>query len=551
MDRRAFLRFPAAPVAEAARRTQAATLALDQDAPPLQPLDIDAGLEPYAAPLDRRRASHLLRRTGFGARPDQVDALTGMTSEDAVDALVDQAVGAPFPEPPVWADEAVPRNRQEREAVYIPANNEWYLEFRRDWFMEMFYGGLRERMTLLWHNHFVTEADAYFGLAVYAYRYVNTLRNHAVGNFKDFVFDVGLDPAMLYYLNGTQNRVGEPNENYARELLELFTMGQYDDHGNKNYEQPDIEEIARAFTGYVADPFSLTVQHVAAFFDDTDKTIFGQTGPFDYAGVVDLLFAERSEQIAVFISRKLYEAFVYAAPDEALVADLAGVMVANNFEIAPVLKTLFRSAHFMDDQVLGAQIKSPVSMVTGFLNEVNFDDPPANLFLLMDRFTFFMEQRLLDPPNVAGWDEHHTWLNTTTLPIRWLVSEFMIFGARNQQPIDLVPLAERVLAMQDPAPDPTDPASAFVLPGALAEQLISVPLESLDIVAPSSGFAGDLVNFPIPPEVENGPAYLRDLAIIFLGDVPWYDWSLLRPEAPFLLLNFTRYLTQTPEFQLT
>jgi uncharacterized protein (DUF1800 family) len=518
---------------------------------PLKPLAIEAGLESYTAPLDQPHATHLLRRTGFGARPGEIDALMGMDVQTAIPVIVEAAINAPLPDPPVWANEAVPRRNDAQSQAYIQNNGEWMLELRGDWFRQMYMGGLRERLTLFWHNHFVTEADTYLNLAVYAYRYVNTLRTHAVGNFKDFVHAIGTDPAMLYYLNGAQSVAGAPNENYARELLELFTMGEFDAEGHPNYTQDDIQEIARALTGWVPDPFSLTVQHVNVLFDNSEKTIFGRTGAWGYDDVVDILFEERGPQIATFICRKLYQAFVYEAPDESLVSDLADVFVASNYDLAPVLNVLLQSAHFMDEEAIGAQIKSPATMVVGLLQEVLFETPPDNLFLFLDRFAVFMQQRILYPPNVAGWEEHHTWLNTTTLPLRWLVSEFLIYGSRNEQAIDLVPLAEHLLGALDTPLDPSDPKSVFALPLALAEHLLPVPPETLDLNPPSEGFGGDLDNFPIPQEVLDGPAHVADLAKIFLVGVPWYEWSLYRPEAAALLLYFTRYLTQTPEFQLT
>ena len=554
MDRRAFLQRATSPRPVRAPRVPtrpASRTAVQDDDIPLKPLAIEAGLERYTAPLDPPHATHLLRRTGFGARPAEIDALVGMDVQTAIPVIVEAAINAPLPDPPVWANEAVPRRNDAQRQAYIQNNGEWMLELRGDWFRQMYLGGLRERMTLFWHNHFVTEADAYLNLAVYAYRYVNTLRTHAVGNFKDFVHAIGTDPAMLYYLNGAQSVAGAPNENYARELLELFTMGEFDQQGSPNYTQDDIQEIARALTGWVPDPFSLTVQHVNALFDNSEKTIFGLTGAWGYDDVIDLLFEERGPQIATFICRKLYQAFVYEAPDESLVSDLADVFVANNYDLAPVLDVLLQSAHFMDEEAIGAQIKSPVTMVVGLLQEVLFETPPDNLFFFLDRFAAFMEQRILYPPNVAGWEEHHTWLNTTTLPLRWLVSEFLIYGSRNEQAIDLVPLAEHLLGALDTPSDPSDPKSVFALPLALAEHLLPVPPETLDLNPPSEGFGGDLDNFPIPQEVLDGPAYVADLAKIFLVGVPWYEWSLYRPEAAALLLYFTRYLTQMPEFQLT
>lgn len=555
MDRRAFLQRSAAPrpvrIPPAGRATlPPAPLIVQDDDKPLKPLAIQAGLETYSVPLDRRRSAHLLRRTGFGARPGEIDALVGMEAQDAIPILLEEAANVPLPEPPIWVDEAVPRrDNQEREA-YIQANGEWMLEFRGDWFRQMYTSGLRERLTLFWHNHFVTESETYANLAVYAYRYVTTLRTHALGNFKAFVHAIGIEPAILYYLNGAQSVAGEPNENYGRELLELFTMGQEDSQGNANYTQQDIQEIARALTGWLPDPFSLTVQLVNVLFDNGEKTILGRTGTWGYDDVIDILFEERGHQIGEFIGRKLYQEFVYAAADESMVAGLADVFVANNYEIMPVLEAIFQSAHFMDDEAIGAQIKPPIAMQIGLLQEVQYENPPDNLFRFLDRFSFFMEQRILDPPNVAGWEGHHTWLNTTTLPLRWLVTEYLIYGTRDQG-IDLVPMAETLLASLDTSIDPSDPASVFKLPLAMAEHLLSVPLETLDINAPSEGFGGDLDDFPIPQEVLDGPAYARDLAQIFLVGVPWYEWSLYRPEAAALLLFFTRYLTQTPEFQLT
>ncbi|MDX1548901.1 MAG: DUF1800 family protein, partial [Rhodothermales bacterium] len=299
-----------------------------------RPLGIAAGLTPYAAPLDRRHAVHLLRRTGFDAAPAEVDALLGMEAGDAVDALVDAALVPPVPMPPDWVDEGVPRSQDAQQTYFMDRNPEWLMEYYATLMRQLYYGGLREKMTLFWHNHFVTEIDAYL-IAPYAYRYVETLRTHALGNFKDFVHAIGIDSAMLLYLNGVQNAAGAPNENYARELLELFTMGPEDDQGTPNYTQQDIEEIARALTGWLVDPFNLTVQLVSVRHDGGEKTIFGRTEAFGYDDVIDLLFEERPEQIAAFLCRKLYRAFIYEAPDEALVAELAQVMRAHDFAIAP------------------------------------------------------------------------------------------------------------------------------------------------------------------------------------------------------------------------
>ncbi|MDX1548902.1 MAG: DUF1800 family protein, partial [Rhodothermales bacterium] len=260
-------------------------------------------------------------------------------------------------------------------------------------------------------------------------------------------------------------------------------------------------------------------------------------------------FEERPEQIAAFLCRKLYRAFIYEAPDEALVAELAQVMRANDFAIAPVVRALLKSAHFFDEQVIGAQVKSPVAMLAGFLSELHLGELPPNVFLQLNRTAFLLQQSLLDPPNVAGWEGHHAWLNTTTMPLRWLVTQSILFGDRTQDGLNLRPLA--TLLLQRDGVDPATPASVFDLAVAMAEHLLPTPLAVLDLNAPAEDFAGDLEGNPLPPAVTSAPQHERDLAKIFLAGVPWYEWNLDQPEAGFLLNNFIRYLTSLPEFQLT
>ncbi len=507
------------------------------------PLRIGAGLEAHAALLDARSAAHLLRRAGFGASPGQVAALLGQPAADAAAQLVEEARNAPLPEPPVWINETPPpRNasREERDA-YEQNNREWRNAWIRDWFAEMHRLGLRERLTLFWHNHFVTELQTY-RLAIYAYRYVTVLRTHALGNFKDFVYDVGIDPAMLIYLNGAQNRRQAPNENYARELLELFTMGQFDGQGSKNYEQNDIEEIARALTGWTFTDDNLGATFAARRHDDGPKTIFGRTGNFGYDDVIDLLFEERPRQIAEFVCRKLYEAFVYAAPDEALVAQLADVFLANNFEIAPVISTLLSSAYFFDEQVFGACLKSPAELLVGLLHELNADPTPQD-FNNLRRLSSLLQQEVLNPPNVAGWPGHHAWLTTTTLVARWGFMDRVLDLLNRHDALNLTALSEQLH-------DPNDPQAAFTLPVALAEHLLPVSLDLLDLQAPDAPFAGDLANNPIPAEVAAGPAYARTLAKLFLSGSPWYEWNLYREDAQARLTQYLLTLTRIPEFQL-
>ncbi len=528
MDRRTFFRFSAPSPSTAS--------------PALTPLSISAGLEPQTAPLDQLSAAHLLRRTSFGAAPEQVEGYLGQIAADVAADLVQAAAETPMPDPPEWINETAPGRdaTQEQRRAYQQANRERLREWVADWYQRMVEYGLREKMTLFWHNHFVTQVETYRG-APLAYRYLTALRTHALGNFKDFVRAIGLDPAMLIYLNGIQNRVGAPNENYGRELLELFTMRQFDGQGNENYTQQDIEEIARALTGWRINESDYTVSLIPNRFDDGEKTFFGRTGQWGYDDVIDIIFEERAAQIAEFIARKLYGEFIYAAPDETLVAELAQIFLDNDFEITPVVNALLGSAHFFDQQVIGAHIKSPVEMLVALILELDIVPGPET-FNFLNRVSEPLQQALLSPPNVAGWEGHHTWLNTTTYVSRGnLITE--VLQRQGTDRLNLVALAEKLH-------DPEDPNAAFTLPVALAEHLLAVPLDLLDLHVSQEPFAGDLITNPIPTEIENGPTYARNLAKLFLADTPWYEWNLQTGGASRVISSYIQLLNFLPEFQL-
>ena len=510
-----------------------------------KPLSIQAGLEAYEGTLSRDQAAYLLRRTGFGASIDQINAITDRNAAEVIDEIVDAAldtVTTPVPPEPVWANELIPFNGSQEEIdQYIQNMIAWGNELQDEWLSAMIRVGFRERMTLFWHNHFVTQYEGYF-VAMHGYRYLRLLREHALGNVKNFVYAIGLDPAMLRYLNGDSNQKIEPNENYARELLELFTMSPKDQEGNDNYTQTDIEEIARALTGWVIDYLTHTTVFLPERFDEGVKSFLGRTGEFGYDEVIDIIFEERGAQTAYFISEKLYTEFVYALPDPVIVQQLADELVSNEFNLVPVIRILLKSAHFFDPQLSGAQIKSPVDLLAGMSNEVGVTPNEVGTSFLKAAASF-LEQTLLGPPNVAGWPGYHSWVSTTSLPIRWLLTDFLLFGDNGGNLVNLVPVVKKM-------PEATDPLAAFKLPVAMASYFLAVPGENLDIGNVTEEFGGDLVNFPIPEEVVNGPSYIQNLAKIFLVGVPWYEWDIDSEQAPLLLVLFARFLTQMPEFQL-
>lgn len=509
------------------------------------------GLSPLSSAWDRRRAAHLVRRTSFGAIKREVDrALNDGSATAAVSRLIETARTTPLPEAPSWYNSSS-----------STGTNEIY-DLQRTWLEAMRNLGLIEKMTLFWHNHFVTQWSANQGKASNSvghltYDYYKLLRFHALGNFRTLVYNIGLNPAMLIYLDGFVNQKGQANENYGRELLELFTMGQYGPNGSENYSEQDIKEAARALTGWdVNNGNNATFD--PARHDRNSKTIMGKTDLYDYDGVIDLIFAERSQQIAHHICRKLYSFFVQPTPDEAFVSQLAQVFLANNFEIAPVVEMLFASEHFYHDSLIAARIKSPVELLIGFLREAELTPNQELLDNLREILTpTALNQELFNPPNVAGWPGinppgadgqpgHYSWLTTGTLPDRWNTLERFLFG-ENGNTYDPFSLAQKI----------SDPSDPFRLPTDLAETFLPVALDEVGIFDIEEGFGGDPA-LPPPDEFLNGPAYAVNLSKILLNGTPHYEWPRFgdddpenEEEARELLLRYLSYLIQLPEYQLT
>ena len=309
-------------------------------------------------PWDAIKVRHLHNRLGFGIETSQIANALSMTPAAYVDAIIDAAIALPPTTEPAWApldpDDYVVNGFTYGENE----NNELLDETQYTFIKELIDNGVRGRLMLFWHNHFVTIANEY-EFAGYAFRYFQAIQRNCFGNFRSFITEMGLDNAMLKFLNGFENTAISPNENYARELYELFALGE----GN-GYTEDDIVETSRALTGYndYENGDNSNIIFNEANFDIEDKTIFGQTGNWDYNDVINILFDQKTELIARYICEKLYINFVSPEVDDqiklSIINPLAVIFIANNFEIAPVLRTLFKSEHFFDEKASNTIIKA-------------------------------------------------------------------------------------------------------------------------------------------------------------------------------------------------
>ncbi|MEM9665592.1 MAG: DUF1800 domain-containing protein [Bacteroidota bacterium] len=504
-------------------------------------------------PLDRSRAAHLLRRVTFGPTPALLRTLTGLPPAEAVDRLMEEALARPLPRDPAWIQEREPgdddSDEETIEAFFERNFDEWIPEVLATLLDEMTRGGLRARLVLFWHNHFVTGLEAY-ELAHFAHRYLQTLRTHALGHLPTFVHAMGRDPSMLIYLDGVVNRREAPNENYARELLELFTMGPHDADGRPNYTEYDIPELARALTGWdIDDDYEPFLDEDG--FDPGPKTIFGQTGAFTYDDVVPLIFSARGPQVAHFIAEKLYRALVYDTPDAAVVQALAQILEAHDFEIRPALRALLTSVHFYEPRYHGAQIKSPMELLVGLARTFGVSFRPAYQFEVFEMAGEELEQEILNPPNVAGWPGHRQWLSASTLPARWAAANhlFWLMSADedDEEPRDPVLSLKGLFARYGGA----DSHAILRFPVALARDLLAVSLADTSIDPITAGFAGDLRTHPLPDFITAAPAYEQNLTKRFLQGVPWYEVGPDAEALDGLIWEYLDYLVQRPEFQLT
>jgi uncharacterized protein (DUF1800 family) len=449
--------------------------------PPLERLDPVQAWQPFKPdarqPFDRKWAAHLYRRAGFGAsRQELLDAVSrGL--KDTLDLLLR---GQPD------ADELLDTLN---DAGRYAARKRTANPLRAWWLYVMLHGGhpLREKMTLFWHNHFATSIAKVQDPGL-MFRQNYLIRWHALARFGPLLREMSRDGAMLVWLDSNSNVKGRPNENYARELMELFSLGV------GNYTEKDIREAARAFTGWHFDGEGYEFN--AAVHDDEPKTVLGRTGNHNGDDVVKIVLAQPA--CAKFLVRKLYRFFISEAvePPDAFLEPLAQSFRASDYNISALLRTMLSSQHFFSEYAFRQRIKCPVEFVIGAVravyretHEKDREYRPLPQEVLVPRMEA-MGQQLFAPPNVKGWPGGRAWLNTSTMLARdnfaqalavgalWTPAELAAVQAADRSPEEVfvaVPPTAGGPTVEAPADRPEEgaPALAFDPARILREEKVS------------------------------------------------------------------------------
>lgn len=448
-----------------------------------------SGLNPYSGPWTSVQAAHLLKRCTFGSTYADITTVIAEGMSTAVNSILN-LTNVPLPSPPVkdyttydssvapgttWINTPITNDSGSTNSRRVNSFKKWWIGLMIDQNKN-----IREKMTLFWHNHFGTETEVVQnGRLVYDH---NTLmRQNCLGNFKTMVRDVSVDAYMLMYLNGNTNTKNAPNENYARELLELFTLGK---GPNSQYTQGDVEAAARVLTGWRVSNTNFSVSFDSTKHDITNKVfspffnstqINGQSGTTaggnELNDLLNMIFLK--DEVAKYICRRLYRFFVYyeinSAIETQVIEPLAQIFITNNYEIKPVMEALLKSEHFYDANVtIASVIKAPLDFVLGLVREFKIPLPNASDYTKVyghcnnyANKISELSQTLADPPNVSGWSAyyqepafHELWINATIYSKRVAFVEFMMNSGYT---VESVKMQIDVLSFAQSLSDPSDP----------------------------------------------------------------------------------------------
>jgi uncharacterized protein (DUF1800 family) len=379
-------------------------------------------------------AAHLMVRAGFGADPSEIRKMRSLGPEKTVESLINAPVEN-YP-PPTWA---TPDDQDELRAEVKEAATPDEKQMARKLLREKFGSEMKdlthwwvtrmvntrspliEKMTLFWHGHFATSAQK-VRPAYKMWLQNETFRQNALGNFRTLAKAVSRDPAMMIWLDLVQSKKESPNENFGREVMELFTLGE------GHYAESDVREAARAFTGYRINQQEQSFRFADRQFDPGVKTFMGKTGPWDGDQILDIIISQ--PESARFITAKIWRFFAYDEPDPKLIDALASELRNTRDELRPFMKSLFLSEEFYSSQARNSQIKSPVQFLAQALRTLPVQLPDSNVvefaFRQMGQVPFF-------PPNVKGWDGGKSWINTATLTFRYKLAHQLVEGINPQE----------------------------------------------------------------------------------------------------------------------
>ncbi len=421
-----------------------------------------SGINPYTGIWGTNEIIHLLKRTMFGAKKMDVDYFVTRTMNQVVDELLMPTAASPAPPVKEYTTSTQPgtpdANIAQGSTWVNDINNDGTVQSQRRSSYKKWWTGvminqdrsIREKMIFLWTDHFGNEADE-VGVGNWIYTQHSTIRQNCLGNFKQMVRNITLDLSMMRYLNGYLNTASAPDENFGRELQELFTMGK---GAGSQYTEQDVKEASKVLTGWQINTNTYQTIFTSSRHSSVDKTfsafynntvITGRTGAtagdLELSDLMNMIFAQN--EVAKFIVRKFYRWFVYyeidAATEANVISPLADIFRTNNYEIKPVLAALFKSEHFYDVLNQGCIIKTPLDIVIGSLREYNVNMPLASdwatsysLWNTLYSNMILQGVNLHDPPNVAGMPAyyqeplfHEIWITTDSLPKRNQFTDLM------------------------------------------------------------------------------------------------------------------------------
>jgi hypothetical protein len=376
-------------------------------------------------------AAHLLNRAGFGGPPAEIEKLANLGPDRAVSLLLDYEAIPDTTPAPDWAkpdpermrqlramrladDDQKRRMRQEERKL----QRQQMMELRGWWFRRMATGPrpFQEKMVLFWHGHFATSVEKVRD-AYYMWRQNELFRRLATASWLQILVEVAKDPAMLIWLDQAQSRKDHPNENFAREVMELFALGE------GHYTEKDVTEAARALTGWSLDREQQEFVNRPRIHDEGNKTVLGTTGNLDGVDVLEQIIAQ--PQAARFITAKLWNYFAGEVPSAKLNEALARVFRQSGNHFKPLLRVMFRCEEFYSPSLIRAQVKSPVQWLVGSVRMLESELPPP---IVCWGLTRNLGQDLFAPPNVKGWDGGLTWITTNTLLARYNEAAVLVQG---------------------------------------------------------------------------------------------------------------------------